>query len=149
MNLPPEAPTGAGYEYLHVCVDNYSRVAYVELLLDERGATAAAFLERASHHFASRDVTIERVLTDNGSGYLSDAFRDRCQQLQITHTGTRPRRPQTNGKAERFIQTLLREWAYASTPPATNAPQRCRPGSATTTTADHTAASATSRPQRE
>lgn len=105
--------TGAGYEYLHVCVDDYSRVAYVELLLDERGATAAAFLERATHHFASRGVTIERVLTDNGSGYLSDAFRDRCQKLQITHTRTRPRRPQTNGKAERFIQTLLREWAYA------------------------------------
>jgi transposase InsO family protein len=101
--------TGAGYEYLHVCVDDYSRVAYVELLANERGATAAAFLERASQRFQSRGVTIERVLTDNGSGYLSNDFRDRCQQLQITHTRTRPRRPQTNGKAERFTQTLLRE----------------------------------------
>ena len=106
---------GPGYEYLHVCVDDYSRVAYVELLPDARGATAAGFLERAAHRFASREVTIERVLTDNGSGYLSNDFRDRCRQLQITHTRTRPRRPQTNGKAERFIQTLLREWAYART----------------------------------
>jgi transposase InsO family protein len=105
--------TGAGYEYLHVCVDDYSRVAYVELLADERGATSAGFLERAANRFASRGVTIERVLTDNGSGYISGDFRDCCQRLQITHTRTRPRRPQTNGKAERFIQTLLREWAYA------------------------------------
>jgi transposase InsO family protein len=105
--------TGAGYEYLHVCVDDYSRVAYVELLPDERGATAAAFLERAVKRFASHGVTIERVLTDNGAGYLSHHFRERCQRLQITHSRTRPRRPQTNGKAERFIQTLLREWAYA------------------------------------
>jgi transposase InsO family protein len=105
--------TGAGYEYVHVCVDDYSRLAYVELLPDERGATAAAFLERAAQRFASRGVTIERVLTDNGSGFISERFRDRCRQLRIRHTRTRPRRPQTNGKAERFIQTLLREWAYA------------------------------------
>ena len=104
--------TGAGYEYLHVCVDDYSRLAYVELLTDERGATAAGFLERAARHFAGRGVTLERVLTDNGSGYTSADFRDRCHRLQIRHTRTRPRRPQTNGKAERFIQTLLREWAY-------------------------------------
>jgi transposase InsO family protein len=105
--------TGAGYEYLHVCVDDYSRVAYVELLPDERGVTVAGFLERTARRFASRGVTIERVLTDNGSGYRSNDFRDCCQRLQITHSRTRPRRPQTNGKAERFIQTLLREWAYA------------------------------------
>jgi transposase InsO family protein len=105
--------TGAGYEYLHVCVDDYSRVAYVELLANERGATAADFLDRASHFFADHGVEIERVLTDNGSGFVSADFDDRCQQLRIKHTRTRPRRPQTNGKAERFIQTLLREWAYA------------------------------------
>jgi transposase InsO family protein len=105
--------TGAGYEYLHVCVDDYSRVAYVELLPDERGLTAARFLDHATLFFARRGVTIERVLTDNGSGYVSATFRARCNQLQIRHTRTRPRRPQTNGKAERFIQTLLREWAYA------------------------------------
>jgi transposase InsO family protein len=105
--------TGAGYEYLHVCVDDYNRVAYVELLADEQGATAAGFLARANRRFASRGVRIERVLTDNGSCYRSAAFADSCTRLHIRHSRTRPRRPQTNGKAERFIQTLLREWAYA------------------------------------
>jgi len=105
--------TGAGYEYLHVCVDDYSRVVYVELLPDEQGATAAGFLSRAAAHFASRGVVIERVLTDNGSCYRSFDFATTCQQRGIVHSRTRPRRPQTNGKAERFIQTLLREWAYA------------------------------------
>jgi transposase InsO family protein len=105
--------TGAGYEYVHVCVDDYSRVAYVEVLADERGATVAGFLTRAVTHFVSRGVTIKRLLTDNGSGYISADFRDRCARLQIKHTRTRPRRPQTNGKAERFIQTMPREWAYA------------------------------------
>ena len=110
---PGRFETGAGYEYLHVCVDDYSRLAYVELLPDERGATAAAYLERAARHFAGRGVMIERVLTDNGSCYISAEFARTCQRLAITHTRTRPRRPQTNGKAERFIQTTLREWAYA------------------------------------
>jgi transposase InsO family protein len=106
--------TGAGYEYLHVCVDDYSRVAYTELLPDERGTTVAAFLYRAANSFATlHGITIKRVLTDNGSGYLSHTFATRCTQLQIKHSRTRPRRPQTNGKAERFIQTILREWAYA------------------------------------
>jgi transposase InsO family protein len=105
--------TGAGYEYVYVCVDDYSRVAHAELLADERGATAAGFLERAAALFASRGVRIERVLTDNGSGFVARAFRDKCTRLQIKHTRTRPRRPQTNGKAERFIQTLPREWAHA------------------------------------
>ena len=94
--------TGAGYEYLHVCVDDYCRVAYVELLPSCPAAV-----------FASRGVTIERVLTDNGSCYRSSDFAQTCAALRIVHSRTRPRRPQTNGKAERFIQTLLREWAYA------------------------------------
>jgi transposase InsO family protein len=105
--------TGAGYEYLHVCVDDYSRVVYVELLGDEQGASAAAFLARATRRFGNRGVTIERVLTDNGSCYRSSDFAQTCARLGIVHSRTRPRRPQTNGKAERFIQTLLREWAYA------------------------------------
>jgi transposase InsO family protein len=105
--------TGAGYEYLHVCVEDHSRVAYVELLNDEQGTTAAAFLTHAAAHFANRGVRIQRALTDNGSCYRSRDFATSCAQLQITHSRTRPRRPQTNGKAERFIQTLLREWAYA------------------------------------
>jgi transposase InsO family protein len=105
--------TGAGYEYLHVCVDDYSRLAYTELLPDERGTTVADFLHRAASSFAAHGITITRVLTDNGSGYISHTFAERCTQLQIKHSRTRPRRPQTNGKAERFIQTILREWAYA------------------------------------
>lgn len=105
--------TGAGYEYLHVCVDDYSRLAYVELLADEQAATAARVLERACRHFASRGITIERVLSDNGSCYRPADFAACCERLQIRHSHTRPRRPQTNGKAERFIQTLLHEWAYA------------------------------------
>jgi transposase InsO family protein len=105
--------TGAGYEYLHVCVDDYSRLVFVELLNDEQGKTAAGFLAHAASHFASRGVVIERVLSDNGSCYRSADFADICTKLQIRHSRTRPRRPQTNGKAERFIQTLLREWAYA------------------------------------
>jgi len=105
--------TGAGYEYVYVCVDDYSRVAYVELLPDERSTTAAGFLARAAARFAAHSVTIERVLTDNGSAFIGPAFRSTCVELGIKHSRTRPRRPQTNGKAERFIQTLLREWAYA------------------------------------
>ncbi len=73
----------------------------------------AAYLDRATISFATRALSIKRVLTDNGSGYLSHTFAERCAQLQIKHSRTRPRRPQTNGKAERFIQTILREWAYA------------------------------------
>jgi transposase InsO family protein len=93
--------------------NDYSRLAYTELLPDERGTTVAAFLHRAASSFAAHGITIKRVLTDNGSGYLSHTFAERCTQLQIKHSRTRPRRPQTNGKAERFIQTILREWAYA------------------------------------
>jgi transposase InsO family protein len=110
---PGRWETGAGYEYLHVCVDDYSRLVYVELLSDEQGTTAAAFLARAASHFASHGVKIERVLSDNGACYRSKDFAEICTDLQIRHSRTRPRRPQTNGKAERFIQTLLREWAYA------------------------------------
>jgi transposase InsO family protein len=105
--------TGAGFEYVYVAVDDYSRVAHAELLPDERAATAARFLLATRDRFASRGVTIERILTDNGSAFRAGSFRDACVHLGIKHSRTRPRRPQTNGKAERFIQTLLREWAYA------------------------------------
>jgi transposase InsO family protein len=104
--------TGAGYEFLHVCVDDHSRVAYAELLPNEQGSSAAGFLARAVASFASRAVRIERVLTDNGSAFISSTFREQCARLQIRHTRTRPRRPQTNGKAERFIRTIVNEWAY-------------------------------------
>jgi transposase InsO family protein len=104
---------GAGYEYVHVCVDDFSRLAYVEVLADERAHTAIGFLRRALNWYASQDVQIERVMTDNGSAYRSHAHRTACTLLGLRHTRTKPRRPQTNGKAERFIQTLANGWAYA------------------------------------
>jgi len=103
---------GVGWEFVHVCVDDYSRVAYVEVLADERGPTAAGFLDRAVKWFAGLGVRVERVLSDNGGCYKA-AFGATCEKLGIRHLKTRPYRPRTNGKAERFIQTILREWAYA------------------------------------
>ena len=103
---------GAGWEFVHVAIDDFSRLAYAEILLDERGASCAAFLRRARAWFAQQGITIQRVLTDNGTGYRSHRFRDACSAAKLRHLRTRPRTPQTNGKAERFIQTLLREWAY-------------------------------------
>jgi transposase InsO family protein len=104
---------GAGWEYVHVCIDDHSRVSYVEVLQDERAVTAAAFLRRAVAWYADLGVRVERALTDNGSCYVSGDFREACLQLGVTPKRTRPYRPRTNGKAERLIQTLLREWAYA------------------------------------
>jgi transposase InsO family protein len=102
----------AGWECVHVCVDDATRLAYVEVLPDERGETAAGFLRRAVTWFAERGVIIERVMTDNGSPYISTIHALTCRELGIRHLRTRPYRPRTNGKAERFIQTLLRDWAY-------------------------------------
>ena len=101
-----------GWECCHVCVDDATRLAYVEVLPDERGETASAFLRRAVAWFAERGVRVERVMTDNGSPYVSTVHALACRELGIRHLRTRPYRPQTNGKAERFIQTMLREWAY-------------------------------------
>ena len=103
---------GAGWEYVHVCVDDYSRVAYAEVLPDERRHSAVAFLNRAVRWFAQLGIAVKRVLTDNGSCYKSSLYKRACEQLAIKAKKTRPYRPQTNGKAERFIQTLLHEWAY-------------------------------------
>lgn len=103
---------GIGWEYVHVCVDDYTRLAYVEVLEDEKGVTAVAFLRRAVAWFAERGVTVERVMTDNGSGYVSKDFRVAIAEIRARHIRTRPYTPRTNGKAERFIQTMLREWAY-------------------------------------
>jgi transposase InsO family protein len=104
---------GAGWEYVHVAVDDASRLAYVEVLRDERGTTSAGFLRRVFAWFARLGVKVERILTDNGSCYRSRRFAAACTALAVRHKHTRPYRPCTNGKAERFIQTLLREWAYA------------------------------------
>lgn len=110
---PGRFEEGAGYEFVHVCVDDFSRLAYVEVLSDERATTAIGFLRRAVAWFADQGISVERVMTDNGSAYRSHAHRAACTVLGLRHSRTRPRRPRTNGKAERFIQTLLDGWAYA------------------------------------
>ncbi len=104
--------SGAGYSYIHTAVDDHSRLAYSEILADERKETAVAFWGRAQAFFASCGVTVERVLTDNGSCYKSRVWRDALAAAGITHKRTRAYRPQTNGKVERFNRTLLDEWAY-------------------------------------
>jgi transposase InsO family protein len=98
---------------LHVCIDDATRLAYSEILADERKASAVGFLERALGWFAGQGVTVERVMTDNGSAYRSHAFRGAVAAAGVNHKRTRPYTPRTNGKAERFIQTSLREWVYA------------------------------------
>jgi len=103
-----------GWEYVHVAVDDYSRLAYVEVLADETGATAIAFLKRAIAFFARYGIQVERILTDNGSAYRSVVHALACRALGIRHLRTRAYRPQTNGKAERFIRTMLTGWAYGA-----------------------------------
>jgi transposase InsO family protein len=105
---------GQGWDFVHVAIDDHSRVAYVEILDDERGPSAAGFLERAIRWFATLGVRVRRVMSDNGSCYISRDFAAACASRRIKHLRTRPNRPRTNGKAERFIQTLQREWAYAA-----------------------------------
>ena len=103
-----------GYEYVHVCVDDATRLAYAEVLADERATTAIGFLRRARIWYRRHGVHIHRVMTDNGACYLSTLHALACRRLRIRHLRTRPRRPQTNGKAERFIRTLLAGWAYGA-----------------------------------
>jgi transposase InsO family protein len=103
-----------GYEYVHIAVDDYSRLAYAEVLPDEKATTAIGFLRRAVAFYARRGIAIEQVLTDNGSAYVSAIHALTCRALSIKHIRTRPYRPQTNGKAERFIRTLLAGWAYGA-----------------------------------
>lgn len=103
---------GVGWEFVHVAIDDASRLAYAEVLDNERTACATAFLRRTIAWFSSRGVRVESILTDNGSCYVSRDFAKTCRHLRLRHLRTRPYRPCTNGKAERFIQTLLRDWAY-------------------------------------
>jgi transposase InsO family protein len=103
-----------GWEYVHIAVDDYSRLAYAEVLSDEKATTAIAFLRRALAFFHRYGITVERLLTDNGSPYVSAIHALACKALGIRHLRTRPYRPQTNGKAERFIRTLLAGWAYGA-----------------------------------
>jgi transposase InsO family protein len=103
-----------GWEYVHVAIDDYSRLAYAEVLPDERATTAVGFLRRALAHFARYGITVERLLTDNGPAYRSTIHALACRALGVRHLHSRPYRPQTNGKAERFIRTLLSGWAYGA-----------------------------------
>jgi transposase InsO family protein len=103
-----------GWEFVHVCVDDATRLAYVEVLDDEKGATAAGFLRRAVAHFRRYGIRVERVLTDNGACYRAIVHALACRALAIKHLRTRPYRPRTNGKAERFIRTLVDGWAYGA-----------------------------------
>uniref|UniRef100_UPI00119D652A integrase core domain-containing protein n=1 Tax=Bordetella genomosp. 13 TaxID=463040 RepID=UPI00119D652A len=105
----------AGWEYAHVAIDDHSRLGFVQMHPNEGKDSAVAFLRAAVAHYAALGVNIKRLITDNGSAYRSGLFAKTCLALGIKHTFTRPYRPQTNGKAERFIQTCLREWAYGRT----------------------------------
>jgi transposase InsO family protein/transposase len=104
----------AGWEFVHVCVDDATRLAYVEVLGDEKAATAIGFLRRALAFYRRHGIAVEAVMTDNGSAYRSTLHAISCRALGLRHLRTRPYRPQTNGKAERFIRTMLGEWAYGA-----------------------------------
>jgi transposase InsO family protein len=111
---------GAGWEYVHVCIDDHSRIAFSQIKPDEKADSAVPFLEAAVAYYKSLGIKVARVMTDNGPCYKSFAFRDACTELGIKHIRTRPYTPKTNGKAERFIQTALREWAYAQAYPTSD-----------------------------
>jgi len=104
---------GVGWEYVHVCIDDHSRIAFAKIMPDEKKRSAVAFLKAALAYYASLGIKVERVMTDNGSCYKSFAFHRACKRLGLRHIRTRPYTPKTNGKVERFIQTSLRQWAYA------------------------------------
>lgn len=118
----------AGWQYLHLAIDDHSRLAYGELLASESPADCVAFLRRAVAYYAEHGITIERVLSDNGNGYRSRDWRAACAELDIQHRYTRPRHPQTNGKAEALVKTLLREWAYRFAYPSSAHRARALPG---------------------
>ncbi len=101
-----------GFEFVYAATDDFTRLCFVDILADERSETASTVLKRAVAWFGQQKVTVERVMTDNGSAFLGGQFQRTCQALNVRHKRTRPYTPRTNGKAERFIQTLLREWAY-------------------------------------
>jgi transposase InsO family protein len=103
-----------GWEYVHIAIDDATRLAYAEVLTDEKGPTAVGFLKRAIAFYRRHGITVQAVLTDNGSPYISTLHALACRRLHVKHLRTRPRRPQTNGKAERFIRTMLGGWAYGA-----------------------------------
>jgi transposase InsO family protein len=111
---------GAGWEFVHVCIDDASRIAFSQILPDEKKESAVAFLKAAVAYYASLGVTVTGVMTDNGACYKSFLFRDACKAIGLKHIRTKPYTPKTNGKAERFVQTSLREWAYAQAYPTSD-----------------------------
>ena len=124
----PQRLGAAGWEFVHVCVDDATRLAYAEVLGDERGETAAGFLRRAVAWLQSMGITPERVLSDNGACYRAKAHAAACRELGLRHSFTRPYRPRTNGKAERFIKTLTHRWAYGAIYANSNDRTRALPG---------------------
>ena len=110
---PQDETRHAGWEFLYVAIDDHSRMAYVAMMPDEKAVSAAAFLAQAVAYFSRHGIVVRRVMTDNGPCFCSDRFRDTCRSFAMRHIRTRIYTPQTNGKAERFIQTAIREWAYA------------------------------------
>ena len=118
----------AGWQYLHLAIDDHSRLAYAELLPSESPADCVAFLRRAARWYRERGISVERVLNDNGNGYRSHACTAACAELGVARRYTRPRRPQTNGKAEALVKTLLREWAYRFAYPTSSHRARALPG---------------------
>ncbi|MDP2122732.1 MAG: IS481 family transposase [Hoeflea sp.] len=111
---------GVGWEYVHVCIDDASRIAFTDIFPDEKAISAIAFLKAAVAYYLSLGITVTRVMTDNGSCYKAKDFAKACKALGLKHIRTRPYTPKTNGKAERFIQTALREWAYARAYPSSD-----------------------------
>jgi transposase InsO family protein len=105
---------GAGWQFVHIAIDDHSRLAYAEVLPDEKATTAIGFLKRALAFYAAHGISVQRVMSDNGSAYVSIAHKLACRALGLRHLRTRPYRPRTNGKAERFIRTMLTEWAYGA-----------------------------------
>jgi transposase InsO family protein len=110
---PRDETRGAGWEFLYVAVDDHSRMAYVAMMPDEKAVSASRFLRAAAAYFARHNIRLRRVMTDNGPCFISQRFTNSCRALHLKHIRTRIYTPRTNGKAERFIQTALREWAYA------------------------------------
>jgi transposase InsO family protein len=119
---------GSGWEFVHVCIDDASRVAFSQVLIDEKKESAVAFLKAAVAYYSGLGVAVRRVMTDNGSCYRSKAFAKTCAKLGLKHIFTRPYTPKTNGKAERFVQTTLREWAYAQAYPTSDHRAAALPG---------------------
>src|SRR5438874_4976531 len=114
FKVGPQRLGATGWEFVHVCIDDATRLAYAEVLSDEKATTAVAFLRRAVAYYRRHGIAVERVMTDNGSAYRSTLHALACRALGLRHLRTRPYRPQTNGKAERLIRTMLPEWAYAA-----------------------------------